>query len=138
MKFFLNIILFLFFSYLGYILIPSQVFQSGFWWLAIPFILLFSLVTLCTIKNLKINLKNSRGSKRGLFASALGFGALQVCGLSAYACSTALGFTILATILPHSILNIFQQYSVFIIIFSIFVQIYALIQLNCLSFIKKS
>lgn len=137
MKFLLNIILFLVFSYLGYILIPSQVFNSGFWWLAIPFILLFSLVILCTIRNLQINLKNSKGSKRGLFASALGFGALQVCGLSAYACSTALGFTVMATILPHSILNIFQEFSVFIIIFSIFVQIYALVQLNCLSFLKK-
>jgi len=137
MKLALNIFLFLFFSYLGYILIPKQVFDNGFWWLAFPFVILFSLVASCSFKNLKNNLILSKGSKRGFLASALGFGALQVCGLSAYACSTALGFTILATILPHSILNIFQQYSVWIIIFSISIQLYALTKLRCLPILKK-
>lgn len=130
------IFLFIVLSYLGYLLIPRQVFIAGFWWLAIPFIILFALVTTCTIKNLKVSL-TSKVSKRGFFASVLGFSALQVCGLSAYACSTALGFTILAGILPHTILNLFQEYSIFIILVSIIIQIYALYQLKCFNFLKK-
>lgn len=117
-------------------MIPNQVFIAGFWWLAIPFIFLFALVCTCTIRNLT-NSYSNKVSKRGFIASALGFSALQVCGLSAYACSTAIGFTILAGILPHTILNIFQQYSIQIISISILIQIYALYQLKCFNFFKK-
>ena len=126
----------LIFAYIGYILVPKQVFLSGFWWLAIPFIVSFALVTTCTIRNLRLRFQNS-GGKKGLLASFFGFGALQVCGLSAYACSTALGFSILASVLPHSFLLIFQQYSVLIILISIIVQIYALFQLDCIKLLKK-
>jgi hypothetical protein len=136
MKKVIYLFLILIFLIIGYILVPKQVFLSGFWWLAIPFIVSFALVTTCTIRNLRLRFQNG-GGKKGLLASFFGFGALQVCGLSAYACSTALGFSILASILPHSILVIFQQYSVFIILISIVVQIYALFQLDCVKLLKK-
>jgi len=136
MKILVNIFLILILSVVGYLFILKSGFESGYAWLAIPFIVFFALLTFCMLRNFKSNFKN-KGSKKGFFASILGFGALQVCGLSAYACSTALGFTVLATILPHSVLNIFQQYSIQIILVSIVFQIYALYQLKCLNFFKK-
>jgi hypothetical protein len=135
MKEFFYTLIFLIFLYLGYLFVPNQVFNAGYWWLAIPFIFLFALVTTCSIQKIRINYK-SKSSKRGFIASIIGFGALQVCGLSAYACTTALGFTIMAVILPPTILNFFQQYSVLIISIAIVIQIYALIQLNCFKFFK--
>jgi hypothetical protein len=130
------LIIFILLSIVGYILIPQQVFIAGYWWLAIPFITLFALVTMCTIRNVR-NTYSTKISKKGFVASIFGFSALQVCGLSAYACSTALGFTILATILPHTVLNFFQQHSILIILLSIFIQIYALFQLKCINIQNK-
>jgi hypothetical protein len=136
MNFKLNILLFGVFIIVGYILIPKQVFTAGYWWLAIPFILMFSILSVCSIKNIVSNSKY-KGSKKGIIASIFGLGALQVCGLSAFACSSALGFTLMATILPHTTLSFFQNYSLQIIIFSLIIQIYAIYQLKCLNFLKK-
>jgi len=125
---------FLFLLALGYFVTPQHIFNGNFKYLGFIFILLFAILNYCVIKTIYRNYvynRKNKSFKRGILASLLGISALQVCGLSAYACSTTVGFTILVTFLPHTFINFLQDFSVEIISVSIFIQALSILHLKC-------
>jgi len=134
---FIKLVLFLILLVFGYFLTPQHIFIGNYKYLAYTFIVLFAILNYCIIKTIYRNYlfnKNQKGFTKGLIASILGVSALQVCGLSAYACSTSIGFTILATFLPHTFLTFLQDFSVQIIAISIVVQFITIWHLKCFNF----
>lgn len=129
-----KIILFLMLLIIGYFLTPQHIFSGNYKYLAYIFIILFAILNYCIVKTVYRNYiynKKQKGFTKGLIASILGISALQVCGLSAYACSTSIGFTLLATFLPHTFLTFLQDFSVEIISISIVVQFITIWHLKC-------
>jgi len=129
-----KLLTFLFLLVLGYFLTPQHIFTGKFFFLGFLFIIFFSVLNYCIIKTIYRNYVYSYkqlGFKKGILASVIGIFALQVCRLSAYACSTTVGFTILATFLPHTLINFLQNFSVEIISISILIQAYSIFYLKC-------
>ena len=134
---FIKIGLFILLLVFGYFLTPQHIFLGNYKYLAYVFIVLFAILNYCIVKTIYRNYiynKKQKGFTKGVIASILGVSALQVCGLSAYACSTSIGFTILATFLPHTFLNFLQNYSVEIISISILIQFITIWHLKCFNF----
>lgn len=133
----MKIVLFVLLLVFGYFLTPKHIFLGNYKYLAYIFIVLFAILNYCILKTIYRNYvynKKQKGFTKGVIASILGVSALQVCGLSAYACSTSIGFTILATFLPHTFLNFLQNYSVEIISISILIQFITIWHLKCFNF----
>lgn len=132
--FIFKFLIFLFLLMFGFFITPQHIFNGNFKFLGYMFILFFALLNYCIVKTIYRNYvynKNNLGFKKGIFASIIGISALQVCGLSAYACSTTIGFTFLATFLPYAFLNFLHEFSVEILAISIFVQAFSILHLNC-------
>jgi hypothetical protein len=61
----------------------------------------------------------------------LGVTALQVCGLGVPACGVSVGAGFVSLIFPGVVFNYLRDYSIFILIFSITIQIYSLYKMKC-------
>ena len=72
-----------------------------------------------------------------VLANVIGLSTLQVCGVGVPTCGASIGIGIVTAIFPDVLVNYFQDYAVWILIFSILIQIYSLYSLNCI-FQKKS
>jgi hypothetical protein len=129
---YLNICKIVFFIsiFAAYALVPHKVFGAHFL-LSIAFALAFALTMACVAYSMRENLKKERSA--GLFslvASAVGFAALQACGLT-LACGTA-GLGIILLILPAALVGYLSQYGIYIVMASIVLQLASLYAMGCL------
>lgn len=119
---------------LSYFLIPKTVFYGWNIILVIIFMITFSLILTCTIRNVKEKIVLARTYKSsiiGIIAAALGLAALQVCGVGAPICGAALGFGIFSSIFPAVFVNLISDYAIDFILFSILLQGVALYFMHC-------
>ena len=124
---------------LSYFLIPKTVFYGWYTAIAILFMISFSLVTTCIVRNVKEKVmlaKTYKSSIIGIVAVALGLGALQVCGVGAPVCGAAVGLGIFSSIFPTVFVNLMSRYSIHFIILSIVFQLVALYFMNCCKNLK--
>ena len=118
----------------GYYLLPRSVFYSFTALLAFLFLFLFSLSTMCLVRNIKervILSRASRGSFLGLVATAIGLGALQVCGLGAPVCGATVGVGIISFFFPTLLARLTTSYALALVLFSIVLEIVSLYFMNC-------
>ncbi len=118
----------------GYWLLPKSVFYSFTAVLAIIFLSLFSLNTMCLVRNIKERLilsRASKGSFLGIVATAVGLGALQACGLGAPVCGATVGVGIISFFFPSLLTSLTSRYALILIIGSIFLEGISLYLMNC-------
>jgi hypothetical protein len=86
------------------------------------------------VRNIKERIKTARtttSSIINLIANGLGIMALQICGTSGYFCSTSILMGVLSSVLPHFFLDFLKEYSLYIILTTIFFQIISLRNMKC-------
>jgi len=122
-------------SFLGsYFLIPATIFKGWHIILGVLFMLSFSFTTTCLTRNIKEKVKLARNYKNsllGIFATVIGFSALQVCGIGAPVCGASIGAGILSFILPGFFMGFLIEYGVHLVVFSILIQLVALYKMKC-------
>ena len=119
---------------LGYFLIPEHVFYGWSTLLGVIFIISFALVVTCLVRNMKERIalaRNYTSSIVGTLAVAIGLAALQVCGVGAPICGAAIGLGLLSAIFPGIVLNFLTEFSTYIVVISIILQISSLYFMNC-------
>ncbi len=119
---------------LSYLMMPGKVFYSWYILVSVLFMLSFSLVVTCIIRNVKEKIllaKTYKSSIVGIVATALGLASLQVCGVGAPVCSAAVGAGILSSLFPTVFLNLMEKYALQFILASILFQLIALYFMNC-------
>ena len=97
------------------------------------FIFVLSLVIACTIKTVVSNSQKKSQSLRSLangIIGLIGIIATQTC-LASGVCAITLTTAILSTILPLAVVNIFEEYSIHIIILSTLFLAYSLYSMKC-------
>lgn len=129
-------LVFLLFLILGFIITPQKIFYSWYWILGIIFAFVFALTMTCLTRNIKdkINLvKKTNSSIISIFSIILGISAFHMCTIGAPVCGAA-GIGLLSLILPSIAYTFFYDFSLYIAIFSILLQLFALYSMGCLSF----
>lgn len=119
----------------SYFLVPRHVFYSQYIILALTFMVVFSLSSACLVRNIKDKILTATHLGRSAFhiiIAALGFSALQVCGLGATMCSATIGVSIASVLFPGIFFNYLTNYSIAIISASIILQIAGLYSMKCL------
>ena len=119
----------------SYFLIPSRVFSGVYLALAVLFMVVFSLIVTCFVRNIKEKVKSKRQhgvSVFGIIASAIGFSAFQVCGVGAPVCGASLGIVLISSILPSFFINFLMNYSDLVLASMILIQVAALAYMGCL------
>ncbi|PLX24669.1 hypothetical protein C0580_04465 [Candidatus Parcubacteria bacterium] len=127
-------IVFLLIFIASYFLIPEKVFYGWFYFIAILFMISFSLVMTCLIRSIKDKVVENKQTKQkitGAIAALIGLSALQVCTVGAPVCGVSIGFSIVASIFPSVAFNFLEKYSVYIIVISILLQLYSLYKMAC-------
>ncbi len=120
--------------FLGYFLIPKKIFYGYYTILGIAFIISFSLVLTCLIRQVKERVKLARtysGAIVSIIATAVGLAALEACGIGAPVCGAVVGLGFLSIILPVSASSFVSKYSIAILVISIIIQFGALYFMNC-------
>ena len=113
---------------------PKEVLFGRYSLVAIFFVIIFSLTITCITRTIKERIKGSLNLGHSIsvvIASALGVTALQVCGLGVPACGVGVGAGFVSLIFPGFLFNYLRDYSVFILIFSIIIQIFSLYKMKC-------
>jgi len=125
---------------LSYFLIPSHVFYSWYSILALVFMVSFSLVVTCMVRNIKERILLARtyeSSIISIIAIGIGLGALQVCGIGAPVCGAAVGIGIFSSLFPAAFSEFSYKYALHMILISIVLQLIALYFMNCFRCIKS-
>jgi len=125
---------------ISYFLVPHRVLHSYDCWLAIIFMIVFSFSLACIVRNIKEKIVLSRTYKTSVLSlvlSILGFSAFQVCGIGAPVCGLSAGAGVLAIFFPGFVLSFLSNNSIFIVIFSIVVQVFALYFMNCFKYFPR-
>ncbi len=125
---------FFLFLLISYFLTPKRVFYGWFSILAIIFMVVFSLTLTCLARNIKekvIIAKTYKSSILGIIATVLGLSVLQVCGIGAPICGASLGAGVISLFFPSFALGFFEEYSLYILIISIVLQIISLYFMKC-------
>lgn len=118
----------------GYYLIPRRLFFRQYTLVSLLFMASFALTTSCLIRNLKERVLLARTYKSSLasiLAVAVGLFALQACGIGAPVCGASIGLGIVSLIFPHIVTSFISSYSLYLIAFSILIQIVSLYFMNC-------
>lgn len=118
----------------SYYLVPANVFIGRYQILVLMFMLMFSAVAMCIVRNIKervVVAHQLKTSFAGLLLYILGLSALQVCGLSATMCTASVGAGVVSIFFPGVLFNYLIEYSVYVIYFSIITQLYVLYHLKC-------
>lgn len=121
------------------LLIPKKIFYGYYNILAILFILVTSLTATCFIRNIKeriLSAKNSGASLIGIISIIFGIGALQVCTIGAPVCGASIGMGIAALLFPGIAFSFAEKYGIWLVSFSIIIQLIALYFMNCFKFIN--
>ncbi|MBU4216680.1 hypothetical protein L6270_00835 [Candidatus Parcubacteria bacterium] len=118
----------------SYYLVPANIFIGKYRLLVLVFMLIFSTVAMCVVRNIKekvIVAHQLKTSFVGLLLYILGLSALQVCGMSATMCTASIGAGLVSIIFPGAVFNYLVEYSVYVIYFSIITQLFVLHHLKC-------
>ena len=119
---------------LSYFLVPQKIFYRWYTLLGIAFMAMFALTITCIVRNIKERVmlkRTSGGSILSMIAVAVGFAALEVCGVGAPVCGATIGLGIFSTLLPGVTLGFFEKYGVYIVITTIALQMISLYFMNC-------
>ncbi len=115
--------------------LPEHIRTGQYFWLGVLFITLFSLNMTCIVKTMRERAKIAKAQGAGvvgIIATAVGFTALQMCGVGGPLCGALFGSIAFASILPAGSLHYFTSYAVYIVVGAIVVQIVSLWYLGCL------
>jgi hydrogenase-4 membrane subunit HyfE len=115
-------------------IIPKKIFFGYYSVLGILFIIISAVLVTCFVRNVKekvIVAKGQKASLLGLIFMIIGLVAMDACTIGAPICTASLASGIVAMFLPGVALGFFDQYSVYIISFSLLVQASALYFMNC-------
>lgn len=118
----------------SYFLIPDKVFSGIYIGLALAFMVVFSLVITCFVREIKDKVKEERrygASILSIVLGVIGFSAFQVCGVGAPICGASLGVVFVSSIFPSFFVNFLTAYSNLILVGVIIVQLAALIYMGC-------
>lgn len=118
----------------SYFMVPANIFVGKYQLLVLVFMLIFSTVAMCVVRNIKEKVVVAHQLKTsfvGLILYILGLSALQVCGMSATMCTASVGAGIVSVFFPGVFFNYLVEYSVYIVYFSIITQLYVLHHLRC-------
>lgn len=129
-------LVFILFLLLGVAITPSKVFYSWYWILGLLFILVFAATMMCLTRNIKekvVSARKTNSSILSLLGIIIGVSALHMCTIGAPVCGAA-GVGLLALILPTIAYKFMSQFSVYIVILSIILQLWALFSMRCLKF----
>ena len=133
-------IVFLLSFILSYFLIPHHLFFSKHFPLTVAFMITFSILVTCSVRNIREKITVARTAKTsiwGITASVLGLTALQVCGLGGVFCGSSIFLGLLTTIIPGFAVNFLVSYAVPLLIVSIIFQIFAIWQMGCMKASKN-
>lgn len=98
------------------------------------FVLSFALTITCLVRNIKEKIQIANKQKKSIIwiiGAVIGISAAQVCGVNAMFCGSTIWVWVLSTILPWTALWFLSEYSVWIIITSIIIQIFWLYFMKC-------
>ena len=131
---------FILFFFLSYLIIPKTIFRGAYSLLGIAFMLLFSLIATCILRNVKEKIllaKTYKGSLIAVVGSILGIGSLHACAIGAPICAfPALG--IVLSILPATLINLISEYAIYLIAVSLILQLFALHFMGCFRKVGKN
>lgn len=120
--------------WLSYFLVPKTIFYQWDILLGILFIISFSLIITCLVRNVKEKVVIARAGKSsffGILGAGLGLAVLQSCGLGAPVCGAALGWGVFSSIFPAVFIKTMSQYALIFISFSLVLQLTSLYFMNC-------
>lgn len=118
-------------------LIPKRIFYSYYTILGVAFIIITALTLTCFIRNIKekaLSARNNGASTISIITIILGFGTLQTCAIGSPFCGASIGAGFFAIFFPGTALNLMGEYSLWIIIISIIIQILSLHFMKCFKF----
>lgn len=118
----------------SYFLIPDKVFSGMYIGLALAFMVVFSLVITCFVREVKDKVKEERrygASVLGIILGVIGFSAFQVCGVGAPICGASLGVVFVSSVFPAFFVNFLTAYSNLVLIGVIVLQLAALVYMGC-------
>jgi hypothetical protein len=118
---------------ISYFLIPGTVFETWYAYLAIIYMILFSIILTCIVRTIKERIKSARTYEKsilGILASGIGLAALQACTLSV-SCSVSIGLSILYLIFPQFFVSFLINYSQYILIAAILIQAITIYLMGC-------
>lgn len=125
---------FLLFLLLGLIITPGKIFYSGYWILGILFVLVFAVTMTCLTRNIKdkvLSARRTNSAFTSIIGIILGVSALHMCTIGAPVCGAA-SVGLLALILPTVAYQFLSNFSIWIVVLSILLQLYALYSMGCL------
>jgi Na+/melibiose symporter-like transporter len=118
---------------ISYFLIPRTVFETQYAYIAIIYMILFSIVLTCIVRTIKERIKSAKTYEKsilGILASGIGLAALQACTLSV-SCSTSVGLSILYLIFPQFFVSFLINYSQYVLIVAILIQAITIYLIGC-------
>ncbi len=121
-------------------LTPKKIFYGYYAVLGVLFIFVASLTLTCLVRTIKERVYSAKASGASLvsiLSIIFGFGALQACTIGAPVCGAMAGGGIIALIIPGFAFNLIEKYSIWVIVFSILIQFFALYFMNCFKFSYK-
>lgn len=115
------------------LLIPQKVFYKWYFILTIAFVLTFALTITCIVRNIKEKIKIRKHTSKSIISlilSIIGFSALQVCTIGVPVCGAA-GLGLFAIIIPRFAFHFFNNYSVWIVVITIILQVISMNSMSC-------
>ena len=120
---------------LGLFILPTHIRSGEYFYLGIIFVSLFALNMTCVVHTMRARAKVARASGAGVVGvvtTAVGFTALQMCGVGGPLCGALFGSIVFASILPAGSLGLVTHYAVEIVLVAIVIQAVSLWYLGCL------
>ncbi len=120
------------------IVLPQPLYTGYALPLTISFIMVFSFSMTCVARNLIQNFRTARVRNRSIvsiLASMVGISAFHVCG--ALACGYGAGLFFFSAIFPVAFLDFLMEYSAWIIMVSMGLQLGAMYQMKCRPHFRK-
>ncbi len=121
---------------LALFILPSHILNGPYVYLGLVFIIVFSLNMTCLVKVMRHRANTAKAQGAGIFGiigTALGFIALQMCGVGGPLCGALFGSVVFASLLPAGSLGYFTHYAVEMVVMAIVIQIISLWYLKCFS-----
>jgi hypothetical protein len=115
-------------------IVPQHILTGEFFLLGVVFITLFSLNIACLVDVMRQRAKVARAKGSGIVgivATAVGFIALQMCGVGGPLCGAFFGSIVFASVLPAGALHYFTGYAVYIVLAAIAMQVLSLYLMKC-------
>jgi hypothetical protein len=125
---------------LSWFLVPKTVLHGWYLILAVLFTVSLALTITCIVRNVKERIAQARTygtSLIGLVAAALGWSALQVCGVGASLCGATIGLGVVSSIFPGFLLHFLSSWSVLIVVLSVVAQWISLYVMRCFRKIER-